>query len=105
MGKLNGLIIEWLEINYIKKELINNQEYEKLAITRDKERNLEIRIIDECNLNILKPTSFSEGTSGRVRSYVKQYLTDKYEINYEELDMTDIKSCIRNLKLEQLNIK
>jgi DNA polymerase/3'-5' exonuclease PolX len=99
-GKLNGLIIEWLEVNKLKNEHAKKKEYEKASIARDKERSLEIRIVDECNLK----TSTTIYT-GEVRSYVIQYLADKHGINYDELDMSNIKSTIRQIKLDQLDIK
>jgi hypothetical protein len=94
--KLNNLICSWLELNAKKLDAIENQYYEKAAYARDDERTIERMIVDECD--IVNSTS-------DVKSYVKHYLVDKHGINYDELDINNVKQSIRQIKLEQLNIK
>jgi hypothetical protein len=94
--KLNNLICSWLEINAKKLKAIENQYYEKAAFARDDERAIELMIVDECD--IVNSTS-------DVKSYIKHYLTNNHGINYDEIDMDNVKQSIRQIKLNQLNIK
>lgn len=96
--KLNGLIIEWLEVNCEKLDHINNQRYEGAAFARDKERTIEDKI-----LKLDKSASWNEKFT--ISDYMKKYLSEKHGIDYNDIDMYNIKESIRQIKLNQLNIK
>ena len=99
--KLNSLICQWLELNLKKLHAIENQHYEKAAYARDEERKVEYKICEiAAPAYCIDTSSYSE----EIRKIATKYLSE-CGINIEDLNTSNVKQSIREIKLLQVGIK
>ena len=96
--KLNSLICQWLELNLKKLHAIENQHYEKAAYARDEERKVEYKICE------IAAPAYSSSSSEEIRKIATKYLSE-CGINIEDLNTSNVKQSIREIKLLQVGIK
>lgn len=86
--KLDSLICDWIKVKVIKLDAIHHQHYENAALSRDKEKVIEDKI-----LNILGDVNIND------------YIHFKYGINLYNMNIDNLKETIRDLKLNLIGIK
>jgi hypothetical protein len=93
--KMNNLVIDWIEVTEKKKYHIKRQEYEYASRTRDNQRIIERKINEIIG---------EEYNSNGFNDYIKKYLADKHGIDWDKINLDNIKETIREIKLNQLGI-
>ena len=98
--RLNSLIYQWLELNLRKLHAIENQHYEKASYARDEERKVEYKICE-----ITAPAYCKDSSSSKeIRKIATKYLSE-CGIDIEDLNTSNVKQSIREIKLLQVGIK